>query len=177
MRLECGCPTEFPADWHGKDIDLGATLVHEQRVPMFLHMPIGFEACLDRQHKDIERLELNERWPGFVLAESAMFRGRLICPLAEESSPARSVYRLPNPFQLRVRLFRGDVGGIKQVVREMQSALLDEGKMPKQLFLSYLTCPRCQEERGGMQIMLLRHWVKSPKLEKRLAARDHSRSD
>ncbi|HXH71360.1 MAG TPA: hydrolase [Mariprofundaceae bacterium] len=177
MRLECGCPTEFPAEWDGKDIDLGTALVHEQRVPMFLHMPIGFEACLDNQHKDIERLGLTERWPGFVLSESSMFRGRILCPLSEESSPARNVYRLPNPFHLRARLFRGDVGGIRLEVRNMQSSLLDEGKMPKQLFLCYLTCPRCQEERGGMQLMLLRHWIRSPKLEKRLARRNQLRAD
>lgn len=171
MRLECGCPTDYPKEWDGKDVDLGATLVHEQRVPMFLHMPIGFEACLDKQHKDIERLELTERWPGFVLSETAMFRGKILALLQEDSSPARGVYRLTNPYDVRVQLFRGDVGAIKQAVREMQSSLLDEGKLPKQLYLSYLTCPRCQDERGGMQIMLLRHWVKSPRLEKRLAAR------
>jgi len=50
----------------------------------------------------------------------------------------------------------------------MQSALLDEAKMPKELFLCYLTCPRCRDERGGIKIMLLRHWVKSEKLQKRL---------
>jgi len=167
MRLECGCPSEFP-DWDGKDIELGATLVHQQRAPMFFHMPIGFEACLDRQHNDIKTLELNEQWPGFVLTQSAMFRGRILALLSEDHSPARKTFRLKNPYMVRVRLFKGNVSSIKTAIREMQSELFDEGSMPRDLFLSYLTCPRCQEERGGTQIMLLRHWVKSPKLAARL---------
>ena len=168
MRMECGCPSEFP-DWHGKDIDLGATLVHEQHSAMFFHMPIGFEACLDRQQHDIEKLELHEQWPGFVLAESAMFRGRILALLTENNSPARKTYRLKNPYMLRVQLFKGNLKDIKTVIRQVQSELFDEGRMPKNLFLSYLTCPRCQAERGGTQIMLLRHWVNSPKLTARLA--------
>ncbi|MFQ5344674.1 MAG: hydrolase [Mariprofundus sp.] len=167
MRLECGCPSEFP-DWDGQDIDLGATLVHEQASAMFFHMPIGFEACLDRQHHDIGKLGLNEQWPGFVLAESGMFRGRILALLTEDNSPARKTYRLKNPYMLRVQLFKGNIRDIKTSIRQMQSELFDEGRMPKNLFLSYLTCPRCQQERGGTRIMLLRHWVRSPKLEQRL---------
>lgn len=167
MRLECGCPSEFP-DWHNKDIDLGGTLVHEQKTAMLLHMPIGFEAYLDRQHKDLERLELHEQWPGFVLAESGMFRGRILALLAEEHSLARSTYTLKNPYMVRAQLFDGELKDIKATIRQMQSELFDQGRMPKSLFLSYLTCPKCREERGGTRIMLLRHWVKSPKLEARL---------
>jgi len=167
--LDCGCPSEYP-QWDGKDVDMGAWLVHEQRVPMFLHMPIGYEAALDRQHKDIKRLQLTERWPGFVLTQSAAFRGRILCPLSEDTSPARRTFRLSNPFHVRTKLVHGDIGGgIRSAVQIMQSALLDEGKMPKELFLSYLTCPRCRDERGGIKILLLRHWVESKKLQERLA--------
>ena len=170
-RLECGCPGEYP-DWkNGQDVDLGAWLVHEMGTPMFIHMPIGFEAYLHKQHQDIERLGLTPRWPGFVLAKSAMFRGAIICPLADEQSPARHVHRLTNPFRARVALVHGDVGQIRGAISSMQSALLDEGLLPKSLYLAYLTCPRCEDERGGKKIMLLRHWLASDKLKKRLKQR------
>jgi len=165
--LACGCPSKYPS-WNHEDVDIGAWLVHEQKAPMFLHMPIGYEAWLDRQHKDIKRLELNEKWPGFCLTRSALFRGKILCPLQEEHSLARNTYRLSNPYYLRVQVFNGDIGGIKDTVRSMQSSLLDEAKLPKELYLSYLTCPQCQGERGGNKIMLLRHWVESPKLKERL---------
>jgi len=170
--LECGCPSVYP-QWDNEDVDLGAWLVHEQKAPMFLHMPIGYEACLDRQHKDIRHLQLTERWPGFCLTQSAMFKGRILCPLNEDSSPARNTYRLHNPFFVRTQVFHGDVGAIRVAIREMQSQILDEAKMPKELYLSYLTCPRCQKERGGTRIMLLRHWVNSKKLKERLEKQSH----
>lgn len=165
-RLACGCPPVFP-DWNGKDVNLGGHLVHGQKQSMFMHMPIGHEAKLDLQFKDMQRLDLHAKWPGFVLSRSAMFRGQLLCLLKEDHSPARSVFSLARPFQLRVLLFHGDVADVRLHVAKMQSGLLDEGKMPKSLFLAYLTCPRCQEERGGMQVMLLRQWVLNEKLRQK----------
>ncbi len=170
MRLDCGCPSEYP-DWHG-DVDLGGWLVHRQRLPSFLHMPIGFEACLDAQHKDIARLDLTERWPGFVLSRTGFFGGELLALLAEDRCPSHRTFRLANPFHVRCELFEGDVGQIKSSVRRMQSALLDEGKMPKELYLAYLTCPRCEAERGGRRLMILRHWVPSKRLARKLGLAD-----
>jgi len=166
-RLECGCPSEHP-NWRNGDIDLGGQLVHALKIPMFMHMPIGYEAYLVRQKADIERLELTEKWPGFNLTRTGAFRGRMLCPLQEENSPARNIEVLQNPFHLRVHLLRGDVSEIKTQVRKMQSELLDEGLMPKELYMSYLTCPMCEEKRGGKRLLLLRRWIKNPKLKKRL---------
>jgi len=167
MRLDCGWPDKFP-DWNNTDVDLGGWLVHEISTMMFLHMPVGFEAYLQKQQQDIERLELTPRWPGFVLSRSAMFRGSILYPLADEHSPARHVHRLYRPFHLRVHLFEGDVGQLRDNVRHMQSALLDEGRIPRELYLAYLTCPVCRDRRGGNKIMLLRRWEDSPKLKKRI---------
>ena len=166
-RLECGCPSEYP-DWRSGDIDLGGQLVHTLKIPMFMHMPIGYESNLVRQKADIERLELNEKWPGFNLTRTGAFRGQMLCPLAEENSPARNIAVLPNPFHLRVHLLHGDVTEIRKEVRKMQSELLDEGLMPKELYMSYLTCPICEEKRGGKRLMLFRRWVKNTKLKNRL---------
>jgi len=169
-RLPCGCPASYP-DWRSGDIDLGGQLVHDLSIPMFIHMPIGYENYLLKQKEDIERLELHETWPGFNLTRTGAFRGQIICPLEEKHSPARNIRILPTPFHLRVRIFHGDVADMRQEVRAMQSELLDEGLLPKELFLSYLTCPVCEEERGGKRLMILRHWVKNAKLEKKLQRR------
>ena len=166
-RLPCGCPSEYP-DWRDADVDLGGHLVHDLGIPMLAHMPIGYENYLLKQKNDIERLELHEAWPGFHLTRTGAFRGRLLSMLEEERSPARLVRILPTPFHVRVRLFHGDVSEMRQEVRLMQSDILDEGLLPKELYLSYLTCPQCEEERGGKRLMILRRWVKSPKLKAKL---------
>jgi len=167
MRLECGCPVSYP-DWHDGDIDLGGQLVHSLKIPMFMHMPIGYEAYLLKQKDDIERLELHETWPGFNLTRTGALRGQMLCPLVEEKSPARNLMILPHPFHLRVHLFHGDVTDMRMSIKHMQSEILDDGLMPKELYLSYLTCPVCEEQRGGKRVMLMRRWVKSKKLEARL---------
>ncbi|MBL1352285.1 MAG: hypothetical protein COA61_002955 [Zetaproteobacteria bacterium] len=168
-RLACGCPASYP-DWRG-DVDLGGQLVHDLGIPMFIHMPIGYENYLLKQKNSIERLELHEKWPGFNLTRTGVFRGQMICPLQEEHSPAHNIRILASPFKLRVHLFHGDIADIRQDIRAMQSKLLDEGLLPKELYLSYLTCPECEEGRGGKRLMILRHWVTSKKLAKKLQRR------
>ncbi|MDX8408629.1 MAG: hydrolase [Mariprofundales bacterium] len=173
-RLPCGCPPEYP-DWDNRDIDLGGSLMQRTTLPMFLHMPIGFEARLHRQYEIIRGHRLHERWPGVALSQTGIFRGQLLCPLQEERSPLHGVIRLPNPYQLRCKLIHGDIGNIKLAVRTMQSELLDIARMPAALYLAYLTCPACKEERGGNRIMILRHWTKSPKLAQRLKRQQRRR--
>lgn len=169
MTLSCACPPNFP-DWHQHDIDLGGELAHAFPIPLFLHMPIGFEAYAERQRQALERLNLRERWPGLILTQSAAFRGRIIRLLEEAVSPARHLEFLPSPFHLRGYLHHGDIGTISAGVRHIQQALVAEGRRPQELYLCYLTCPRCSEQRGGHKILLLRRWVESPALKKRIKA-------
>ncbi len=164
-RKQCGCPAH-PPDWRG-DLDLGGMLVHEMPVPMFLHMPIGLEAMRERQLADIARLELHERWPGFVLLRTGMLRGRLVLPLAEEHSPARRVLRLPMPFHVRAVLHKGPITRLKDTIRAMQRELIQEAKMPRELYLAYLNCPRCEKGESA-RVLVVRRWEASPRLARKL---------
>lgn len=167
MTLECGCPEEYP-DWHEQDIDLGGHCVHALPVPMVAHMPLSYDLYMHKQREEIQQLEVKERWPGFVMMATGAFRGRLLRLLENNDSPSRRIEYLPSPFQLRARLHPGDVGTIRQPVHEMQIDLLDKGRTPKELYLCYLTCTRCYEQRGGHKTLLLRRYVESPALQKRI---------
>lgn len=163
MILPCGCPDNYP-NWDGQDINLGGYMVHEQPAPMFMHLPVAFDLYRQRQADNIATLELNETWPGFALTRSAAFRGRLLRLLDDESCPARRVHRLPNPFRLRVALHQGNVGSMRPLLRNMQSRLIQSGYKPLEIYLAYLNCPICAEQRGGSKVMLLRHWIPSKKI-------------
>lgn len=167
MTLDCACPKIFP-DWHEQDIDLGGALAHILPIPLFLHMPIGYEAYAARQHQALIRLNLQERWPGLILTRSAAFRGCIIRLLETAVSPARHLEFLTSPFHVRGYLHQGDVGTISVGVRHIQQTLVAEGHRPRELYLSYLTCPRCAEPRGGHKILLLRRWIESPALKRRI---------
>lgn len=168
MTLPCSCPETYP-DWDGQDIDLGGSAVLALPIPTFLHMPMGYEVYLGRLNHLLQHLDVKQRWPGLVLTRTGWWRGEILSVLSQSNSPSHLIRHLPSPFRLRARLHKGDVGTIRTSVREMQSQLLDAGRMPKELYLSYLTCPTCAEGRGGAKIMLLRRWEESPTLVKRLA--------
>ena len=164
--LECGCPAEYP-DWHNQNIDLAHHAAHVLPIASFLHMPLSFELYRQRQQSEIEQLEIAERWPGFALTRTGWFRGKMIRLLEDCESPSRHFQRLPADFQLHGLLHEGGIGTMRTSVRKQQEILLDSGRMPKEMYLSYLTCPRCSEKRGGDRILLLRRWRSSQRLEQK----------
>ena len=166
MSLSCACPELYP-DWDGKDIDLGGQCVHSLGIPMFLHMPLSYEVYLKRQYNDIQGLQLQEPWPGLVLTRTGMLRGTIMRLLEKTDSPSHRIQYLPTPFNLRGKLHSGDIGTIRKSVRQIQMELLDSGRLPKELYISYLTCPLCRDTRGGNKILLLRRWTESALLNKR----------
>lgn len=174
MMLECGCPSTWP-DWHEQDVDLSGHCIHRVRVPMLLHMPIGYDAQRRRQQGNVDNLGLKEKWPGLALVRTGMFRGDLIRLLENTQSPSHLVGWLPRPYQVYAWLHQGNLHTLRPALRDIQSRLLDAGKMPRELLIGHLTCSRCAEARGGEKILLLRHWRESRTLAGRrqpAAARD-----
>ncbi len=167
MRLPCGCPENWP-DWHQQDQDLGGHAAHILPLPALLHMPLSYDLYVARQRHDLEQLELQETWPGLVLTTTGLLGGRLIALLHSAASPSRHVQNLPVNFQVRGYLHAGGIGTVRTAHRALQSHLFDLGRIPKETYLCHLTCPQCAEQRGGDQILLLRRWVASTTLEKRL---------
>ena len=168
MNTGCACPDAYP-DWDNRDIDLGGDCVHALAIPAFLHMPLAYEVYLKRQHDDVQALGLPERWPNLVLTRTGMVGGTIMRLLERTRSPSRHVKYLPRPFHVRGKLHLGDVGSMGNSVKEMQAALLDNGRMPRELYIAYLTCPLCAEQRGGNKILLLRRWTESALLKGRKA--------
>lgn len=167
MRLECGCPSEYP-DWDNIDLDLSGQLAHILSIPTFFHMPLAYTAYLKNQYQEISELELKEKWPGMILTQTGFLRGRIISLLENEQTMSRRIKPLPTPFMVHARLHKGGIDTMRKSILELQAKLFDNGKMPRELYISHLTCLRCGEERGGDKILLLRRWVDSPKLKKRL---------
>lgn len=166
MMLECGCPSEYP-DWHNQDIDLAHHCAHVLPIASFLHMPLSFETYKQRQQQEVEQLELHECWPGFALTRTGWLRGKMIRLLKDSESPSRHFQRLGSDFQVRGFLHEGGIGTVRNSVREQQMQLLDSGRMPKEMYLAYLTCPVCSEARGGDRILLVRRWRASSRLAKK----------
>lgn len=168
MTRVCGCPEAFP-NWDGKDIDLSLHPVHILPLPTLFHMPLSYTLYSARQYQEIEALELRETWPGLVFTQTGFFGGRLMRLLESAHTPSRHVSCLPATYWVRAKLHHGGIGTIRKSARELQSSLLDSGRMPKEMFLAHLTCPTCADQNGGDKILVLRHWTSSRTLKQRLA--------
>jgi hypothetical protein len=165
MQPECACPAAYPP-WQDEDVDLGGQCVFRTPIPSFLHMPIAYELQLERQQRSLQQLGLRECWPGLAFIRTGMFGGAMLRLIEDTASLSRHVSHLPSPYRVRARLHPGGIGSLRQTVREVQASLLDHGRMPKELWLAHLTCPRCADARGGEKILLLRHWTPSPRLRR-----------
>ena len=170
MMLECGCPGEYP-DWHGQEIDLSHHMAHVLPITTFLHMPLAYETYRQQQQREIDQLELHERWPGFALTRTGIFRGQLIRLLEGNVSPSRHFKNLQADLVVHAFLHKGGIGTMRKSVREQQETLLDSGRMPKEIYLSHLTCPRCCEDRGGERMLLLRRFKTNQRLAKKISER------
>lgn len=170
MILDCGCPGEYP-DWHEQKIDLSHHAAHVLPIASFLHMPLAYEAYRQRQQQEIDHLELQECWPGFTLTRTGLLRGQIIRLLKTEESPSRHFMNLKANFNLHGFMHEGGIGTVRKSIREQQMMLLDKGDIPREMYMSYLTCPRCCDKRGGERILLLRRWKQSNRLAGKVSAR------
>lgn len=166
----CFCPKTYP-DVHLKDLDLSNEAMHRIPLATFFFMPLSYHTYADKQQRAISDLELVERWPGLTLSHTGFLRGSLTRILEAADSPSRFVSNLPPDFKLQGFLHPGGIGTIKSSLRALQNHLFDQGRMPKELYLCYLTCPRCEEEKGGEKILLLRRFQESATLKNRLKNR------
>lgn len=163
----CGCPDHFPA-WHLQDIDLSGQPNHRLKIAAFFFMPLSYDSYRQRQQRDIDQLELQEVWPGMTLTRITFMGGSIQRVLSSGASPSRFIHYFDTPFRLHAYLHPGDMGTLKDSVRALQNRLFDQGRMPKELYLCYLTCPRCRERKGGDKILLLRRYIESKTLQNRL---------
>ena len=168
MPQICGCPESIP-DWDQQNIDLSGQPVHEQKFPALLHMPLAYELYAKKQENAVNALGLTEPWPGFTLTRTSVFGGKLLRLIDSSSSPSHQVKRLASPFMVYAQLHQGNLGTARSTIRAMQSRLLDNAKLPKGLFIAHLTCPRCEANKGGEKLLLVRHWVESRRLSNKVA--------
>ncbi len=168
---KCACPDTYP-DWDGQDIDLAGRCVHQMPIKTAFHMPLGYDTYVNKQYLNIRELELTEIWPMMVLTRTKLFGGEIIRFIEDAESASRMVQFLAPPFMVNILLHHGGIGTIRKSMRQQQMGILDSGKIPKELYLAHLTCPVCEEKKGGDKILLFRRWVASSRLSAALKAKE-----
>lgn len=166
---DCGCPEVWPK-WAGTDQHLAGQCVHRMPIAALFHMPLSHSTYIAKQYHNIRQLELHERWPGFVLTRTRMFGGEIIRFVDDAETASRFVQYLSPPFDVSVMMHEGGIGTIKKSLLTQQAQMVDAGHVPKELYMAHLTCPRCEERKGGEKIMLVRRWLANSRLKSRIQA-------
>lgn len=166
----CGCPEAWPK-WDGTDQALAGMCVHRMPIAALFHMPLSHDTYVGKQYHNIRQLEMVERWPGFVLTRTKMFGGEIIRFVEDAETASRFVQYLPSPFDVSVMMHEGGIGSIQKTLLKQQAQMVDAGHAPKELYMAHLTCPRCEERKGGEKIMLIRRWLASSRLKSKVQAR------
>lgn len=170
MDQACHCPEHYPK-WDNIDQNLNSHCVHRMSIASLFFMPLAYENYVARQAASIEQLELKEKWPGLVLTRTGFWGGEIIRLIESAESPSRHVQFLPPPFDVNVILHDGGIGTVQKAIREQQMRLVDVGHVPKELYLAHLTCPACEERKGGPKILVFRRWLASSRLQARIESR------
>ncbi len=170
MTPQCHCPTDYPA-WDRQDVELSGACVHRLPITVLFSMPVSYDMYVERQRQEVVQLGLSERWPGLVMSRIGAFSGEILRLLTDDQSPSRRIQFLSGAFHVRGMLHNGGIGTIRESFLDLQRGLLEDGCMPKELYMAHLTCPVCAEAKGGDKILLLRRWVESPRLKSRLQSR------
>jgi hypothetical protein len=166
--LVCRCPETYPEDWVGQDLDMSGSCVHRMGIASFMRMPISYESYLDRQTHNIHELGLTERWPGLAFMRTGWFGGENLRFIEPAQSPSRLVSYLAPPFNVSIKLHEGGIGTVTKTAQRQQSDIISARCRPKELFLAHLSCPVCADRKGGEKIMVMRRWLPSAQLKRRM---------
>jgi len=169
-EMDCACPAVYP-DWNDTDVDLAGQCVHDMGFPTLFHMPLSYDTYVKKQAENIEQLELKEKWPGFILTRTGFLRGRMLRILDVAETASRLVRYLPSPFMVRADLHPGGMGTVAKTIQSQHIKMSDMGRSMKEMYLAHLTCPVCEERKGGDKILVIRRWIENPGLQMRLDAR------
>jgi len=169
-QVICACPPKSPG-WDEKDLELSGHCVHEMSFPTFFHMPLAYDTYVKKQAENIEQLDLKEKWPGLIFTRTGFWRGKLMRLLEAEQTASRLVKYLPAPFNLRVNLHDGGMGTVAKTIQAQHIKMSDMGRSARELYLAHLTCPVCEDRKGGEKILVIRRWIDNPRLKMRLEQR------
>jgi len=163
----CPCPEEYP-NWDGESVNIGGHCVHEMKISSFFHMPIAYDMYVKKQVDNIHNLELEERWPGFIMTKTGMFGGKIIRILKDAQSPSRLVHYVAGDFLLMAQMHDGGIGTVPKAAHKMQIAMVEKGCMPKELYLAHLTCDVCRDRKGGDKVLMLRRYTANKRIQQNM---------
>ena len=150
---ETGCCARLDERvWNDQELDWKDKLFVKDHVRSFLHMPLNFGSVISRDFQLIEEAEAYPADP-IVITDEVSPWGADLYVAVDHEIPGANIQRLSGKFLTKV--FEGPYRHAHTWVHEMTELVREKGYTLRRIYFYYATCPKCAEQFGKNQVVLL----------------------
>ena len=158
--VACRCPHLDAAEWHEVENDWSDITFVASGTWALLGVPVGFAGAKSGLQGRAAKLGLTVPEDPMLLLGAGRFRRKIMLEV-EGSQPGQRGLERPGGIAF-TRLVPAPWGDMQKVVGETKDAARKRyGKNPDELYVWYLTCRVCSQERE-FETLILAHYKKQP---------------
>lgn len=150
---ETGCCPRFdPKPWTDKEITWKNKLFLKDKVRTFFHIPLGFAKMMVRNTELIKNAKALPKEPLMFTEDTSAFKTEVYIAVSKEI-PGQNIVKMSGTFLTKV--FEGPFKNCGKWAKEMQEVVKSKGKVAKNLYFFYTTCPHCAQVYGKNYVVIL----------------------
>ncbi|MFZ2410529.1 MAG: hydrolase [Candidatus Methanoperedens sp.] len=150
---ETGCCPRFePAPWNEKEITWHDKLFLKDHVRSFLHIPLNMNRIMVKNMERIKEANALAPEPLMFTDEKSLWGADIYIAVSKEV-PGSEMERISGTFLSKV--FEGAYNNAGKWAKEMKNYVSAKGKVLKNMYFFYTTCPKCAEFYGKNYVVLL----------------------
>jgi hypothetical protein len=152
-KSETGCCPRFnPAPWQDKEIKWKDKLFLKDTMRTFFHIPIGFGKLMTKKMENIIKADALIKEPLMFTEDISAFKTNFYIAVSKEI-PGEKMERISGIFLTKV--FEGSFKNCGKWAKEMGEYVKSKGKVAKNIYFFYTTCPHCAKVYGKNYVVIL----------------------
>lgn len=149
---ELCCEPFDPIPWQDKEHQWENKRFLKDTVFSFLHIPLNISSKITKNVETAERAGALAKPFLMLMDEHSSWKSTLLMEVTKEIPGAETVL-LSGAYLSKV--FEGQYKNIPQWIKEMDVFVTSRGKVARQLYFFYTTCPKCAKQQGKNYVVLI----------------------
>ena len=150
---ETGCCPRFdPKPWHDKQITWKDKLFLKDSMRTFFHIPLGFGKLMTKKMEKITKYGALVKEPLRFTEDISAFKTNIYIAVSKDI-PGENMEKMSGTFLTKV--FEGSFKDCGKWAKEMQTYVKSKGKVAKNIYFFYTTCPHCAKVYGKNYVVIL----------------------
>ena len=145
------CPKFDPKTYDNKTVVWNKKMFVKKKVISFFHIPLNFGTVIKNIHKEIEEAKAGTKIPIVLSDEKSPFYSNVYVSTKKAISKELDV-RVSGKFMTKV--FEGPYKNMGKWTKEMNEYVKQHGRVVKQMYYYFTTCPECAKTYGKNYIVL-----------------------